>query len=134
MKFTKHEKEIIKKIASGEINDIVTYLNAFNLTSLRKLDEKEIEEKMRKQENGATYKTLSILKVYDDEVKVEVRIKRSDDKISITSYKIINALTNKEITNITDEDSLRSALGLKTSGEYEEILTISSLIPFTGVL
>lgn len=88
-------------------------------------DSSDYTKKQRISCDEATYKTLSILKDYDDEVKVEVRVKRSDENISITSYKIINALTNEEITNITDEDSLRSALGLKTSGEYEEILTLT---------
>lgn len=56
MKFTKHQKEIISKIASGEIYDIVSYLKAFNLTTFRKLDKTAIEEKFKSKENGATYK------------------------------------------------------------------------------
>lgn len=58
MKFTKHQKDIIKKINSGEIYDIVSYLQAFNLTTFRKIDKEAIEMRMRAEENGATYKKL----------------------------------------------------------------------------
>lgn len=38
MHFTKHQKAIIKKIASGDITDIPSYLKTFNLTTFIKLD------------------------------------------------------------------------------------------------
>ena len=42
MKFNKHQQLIIKKIASGEITDISTYLKVFDLSTYRKLDENDI--------------------------------------------------------------------------------------------
>lgn len=35
MKFNKHQQLIIKKIASGEITDISTYLKVFDLSTYR---------------------------------------------------------------------------------------------------
>jgi hypothetical protein len=58
VKFTKHQKDIIRKIDSGEIYDIVSYLKAFNLTTFRKLDKEAVELRMKQKENGATYKKL----------------------------------------------------------------------------
>lgn len=74
----------------------------------------------------STHATLSILKDYDEDVKVEVRVKRDENNISITSYRIFNAHTNDEIKDITDEDSLRTKLGLKVSGDYEETLILKA--------
>ena len=47
MKFSKHEKEIIRKIADGTVYDIPSYLKTFNLTTLKKLDKEAIEERLR---------------------------------------------------------------------------------------
>lgn len=58
MKFTKHQKNIIRKINSGEIFDIVSYLEVFKLTTFRKLDKDAVETRMKQEENGATYKKL----------------------------------------------------------------------------
>lgn len=44
MRFTKHQKNIIKKIASGEIQDIYTYLTTYNLVSLAQYNRNEIEQ------------------------------------------------------------------------------------------
>lgn len=58
MKFTKHQKEIIRKIASGEITDIPSYIKVFNLSTFYKLNKNDIEDRMKKTENGKTYKKL----------------------------------------------------------------------------
>ena len=58
MHFTSHEKEIIKKIASGEIKDISSYLKVFNLTTFRQLNKDKIEKRLKLEENGKTYKCL----------------------------------------------------------------------------
>lgn len=58
VKFTKHQKDIIRKIHSGEIYDIVSYLEVFKLTTFRKLDKDVVETRMKQEENGATYKKL----------------------------------------------------------------------------
>lgn len=58
MKFTNHQKEIIKKIASGEITDIVSYIRVFNLSTLRKFDKEEIKKRFEEDENGKTYRKL----------------------------------------------------------------------------
>lgn len=44
MRFTKYQKNIIKKIASGEIQDIYTYLTTCNLVSLAQYNRNEIEQ------------------------------------------------------------------------------------------
>lgn len=58
MKFTKHQKEIIKRISSGEIYDIYSYLNYFKMLGFFKIDKSKIEEKYFESENGETYKVL----------------------------------------------------------------------------
>lgn len=58
MKFTKHQKEIIRKIASGEITDIPSYIKVFNLSTFYKLSKNDIEDRMKKTENGKTYRKL----------------------------------------------------------------------------
>ena len=50
MKFNKHQQLIIKKIASGEITDISTYLKAFDLSTYRKLDENDILNRLNESE------------------------------------------------------------------------------------
>lgn len=58
MKFNKHQQLIIKKIASGEITDISTYLKAFDLSTYRKLDENDILNRLNESEKGNCYKRL----------------------------------------------------------------------------
>ena len=58
MKFSKHEKEIIRKIADGTVYDIPSYLRTFNLTTLRKLDKEAIEKKLRIEEDGKLYEKI----------------------------------------------------------------------------
>jgi len=57
MKFSPHQKEIIRKIASGEVCDITSYIKAFNLSTLKKYDTEEIQKRLKESENGKTYKT-----------------------------------------------------------------------------
>lgn len=58
MKFTKKQKTIIGKIASGEITDIPSYIRVFNLSMFIKLSKEDIEKRMEIEENGKTYKHL----------------------------------------------------------------------------
>lgn len=58
MKFTKHQKDIIRYIASEDITDIVSYINFFGLSTLRKLDKDKIEERFKKETAGKTVKKL----------------------------------------------------------------------------
>lgn len=58
MKFTKHQKDIIRHIASEDITDIVSYINFFGLSTLRKLDKDKIEERFKKETAGKTAKKL----------------------------------------------------------------------------
>lgn len=58
MKFSKHQKEIITKIAEGIVFDIVSYLKEFNLTTYKKLDKNAVEEIVKTKEAGKTYKKL----------------------------------------------------------------------------
>lgn len=44
MRFTKYQKNVIKKIASGEVHDIYTYLTTYNLVSLAQYNRNEIEQ------------------------------------------------------------------------------------------
>lgn len=62
MKFTTHEKEIIREIAEGKVYNIVSYLETFGLTTKIKLDESDIEMRMRQEEQGATYKKVKMVK------------------------------------------------------------------------
>ena len=58
MKFTKHQKDIIRHIASEDITDIVSYIKYFGLSTLRKLDKDKIEERFKKETAGKTVKKL----------------------------------------------------------------------------
>lgn len=58
MDFTNHQKDIIRLIASEDITDIVSYINFFGLSTLRKLDKDQIEERFKKETAGKTYKKL----------------------------------------------------------------------------
>ena len=58
MKFSKHEKEIIRKIADGTVYDIPSYLKTFNHTTLKKLDKEAIEERLRIEEDGKLYEKI----------------------------------------------------------------------------
>lgn len=58
MKFNRHEKEIIRKIADGIVYDIPSYLKAFNLTTLKKLDKKAIEKRLCIEEDGKLYEKI----------------------------------------------------------------------------
>lgn len=58
MKFSPHEKEIIRKIADGTVYDIPSYLKAFNLTTLKKLDKEAIENRLRIEEDGKLYEKI----------------------------------------------------------------------------
>lgn len=60
MYLKKHEKEIIKKIATGEVKDIPSYLKAFNLSTFHKLDKHEIQKKLELDEDGKTYKKYKL--------------------------------------------------------------------------
>ena len=58
MKFTKQQKLIIKKIASGDIKDIPSFIKVFNLSTFYNLNKEDIEKRMKIDENGKTYKKL----------------------------------------------------------------------------
>lgn len=58
MNFTKQQKAIIKKIASGEIRDIPSYIRVFNLSKFYKFNIDDIKNRMEMDENGKTYKKL----------------------------------------------------------------------------
>ena len=59
MKFTKQQKLIIKKIASGDIKDITAFIKVFNLSTFYNLNKEDIEKRMKIDENGKTYKKLN---------------------------------------------------------------------------
>lgn len=58
MKFTKHQKEIIRRINCGEIYDVYSYLKSFNMIENFKIDKSTIEAKFNKKQNGEKYKVL----------------------------------------------------------------------------
>lgn len=58
MKFTKQQKLIIKKIASGDIKDIPSFIKVFNLSKFYNLNKEDIEKRMKIDENGKIYKKL----------------------------------------------------------------------------
>lgn len=58
MKFTKHQKEIIRKINDGEVNDIYYYLESFNMLYNFKIDKTIIEEKFAAEEGEKKHKIL----------------------------------------------------------------------------
>lgn len=55
MKLTKYQKEIIK---TGEVYDILSYLNDFNLTTFRKLNREAAKKRLEEKENEATYQQI----------------------------------------------------------------------------
>lgn len=58
MKFTKHQKEIITRINSGEIYDIYSYLKSFNMLKNFTIDKSTIEAKFNTEQNDKKYKVL----------------------------------------------------------------------------
>lgn len=55
MKLTKYQKEIIK---TGEVYDILSYLNDFNLTTFRKLNREAAKKRLEEKENEDTYQQI----------------------------------------------------------------------------
>lgn len=55
MKLTKHQKEIVDKIISGEISDIPSYLRVFLKAHNRQYDPQIIQAIFEEKENGSTY-------------------------------------------------------------------------------
>lgn len=45
MQLTKFQKEIVKKIAAGEITDILSYMKSFDLGKYFELDETDIKKR-----------------------------------------------------------------------------------------
>ncbi len=58
MKFTKHQKEIIRKINDGKVYDIYSYLESFDMLYNFKIDKTIIEAKFATEESEKKYKTL----------------------------------------------------------------------------
>jgi hypothetical protein len=58
MKFTKHQKEIIRRINDGEVYDIYSYLKSFDMLYNFKIDKTIIEAKFAAEEGDKKYKTL----------------------------------------------------------------------------
>lgn len=63
MHFTKHQKAIITKIAAGEITDIPSYLKVFNLITFHQINREDVEQRLRAEEDGKTYKKLIFTEV-----------------------------------------------------------------------
>ena len=117
MKFTKHQKDIIRHIASEDITDIVSYVKFFNLSTLRKLDKDEIENRFKKETDGKTYKKLK-----DD---FSIFTMKNDIDSSLT--------TTAELTyhNPTEEDYEYVPFKIVyPETEYHKKLTNSSYIPY----
>lgn len=55
MKLSKHQREIIQKIYKGEVYDIVSYLQCFNLGHLVRYDENKIEKAFQANPGSKTY-------------------------------------------------------------------------------
>lgn len=58
MKFTKHQKEIIRRINSGDVYDIYSYLESFDMLYNFKIDKMMLEERFAEEEGDKKYKTL----------------------------------------------------------------------------
>ena len=58
MKFTKHQKEIVKKIISGEVFDIQSYLRVFNKSHIEKYDMESLKSAFSESEEGKSYKVI----------------------------------------------------------------------------
>lgn len=58
MKFTKHQKEIIRRINDGQVYDIYSYLKSFDMLYNFKIDKTIIESKFVAEEGDKKYRTL----------------------------------------------------------------------------
>lgn len=58
MKLSKHQKEIVVKIISGEVYDIYSYLKVFDKGYTAKYDIEELRKEFEQSENGKTYKVM----------------------------------------------------------------------------
>lgn len=63
MKFTKHQKETIRRIYTGDIYDISSYLKYFNLRSLIKFDKEKILNRFNSDEMPKKYYCANSLKL-----------------------------------------------------------------------
>ena len=117
MKFTKHQKDIIRHIASEDITDIVSYIKFFGLSTLRKLDKDKIEERFKKETTGKTVKKLK-----DDFSKFTM--KNDID----SSWKISSQITFHDPTEDDYEYVPYKIIYPKT--EYQKKLTDSSCFSY----
>jgi hypothetical protein len=58
MKFTKHQKDIIRGINSGKIYNIYSYIDFFGMMDNFRIDKSIIESKFQEEEKGKTYRVL----------------------------------------------------------------------------
>lgn len=92
MQLTKFQKEIVKKIAVGEITDILSYMKSFDLGKYFELDETDIKKRCHEKYKGRFFKVKrdnisrdvwSNLEDYDQEYyKANIRVRDSRE----TSY------------------------------------------------
>lgn len=67
-----------------------------------------------------------------DEISVTLYYTEVGEEKTIVDYELYNKTTNEKLENITDEESLRSALGYHSIGSHEETLTLIEIDDFPG--
>lgn len=64
---------------------------------------------------------------YKDYIKVNIYYEQKEEEKTIISYKIFLKSNNKEISNVKSEDELREKIGLYSTGEHTDTLTLSEI-------
>jgi len=78
--------------------------------------------------NANNVELFKLLGDYKDYVKIDIYYNEN----SIVDYKVFLKSTNEEVTNVTNEDELRTKIGLYSLGTHTDIFTLSK-IGTTGV-
>lgn len=85
MHLNAHEKEIVRKIATGEVKDIPSYLKVFNLTTFYQLNKEDIKRRLENDEDGKMYKELKKdVKLFD----IHAKYKTFPNGLQIPNYSI----------------------------------------------
>lgn len=88
MYFSKHQKEILKRINSGEIYDILSYVKSFDLMEFKKIDKSSIDDLFAQDNIPKTYYHANDLSRQRSNIftKDEFNSKRKNGNIDSSEY------------------------------------------------
>ena len=91
MNLNSHRKEIIKRILSGDVFDIYSFLKSFDYLEYYKLDIDDVNEKFRAEENGKLYKVPDIEGTFEA-TRFAKMVKGENVDFSESDFKYVKAI------------------------------------------